>query len=268
MSSEKRVVGLLFADIVGFSKAGNDKLLGDVQQHLKSFCDVQVSLEKCLYRNTWGDALLLVCSDPNDALEYAVQLRDWFKNRNWSRIGLPNSIHIRIGLHSERVTIISVGNEVTDVSGKHVNLAARIEPIVPEDTIYCTEPFYVLAREESDSFVRFKDLGERELAKSFGSMRLYEVTMGMEQTVVKNQPTDIPFSVSIPKVRKEFSDSEKDYFLEKGFDFIRDYIQKAAKVLEEIDPDIKSQVKTILNGKITCEVFIKGKSKESCQIWM
>lgn len=72
MNTEKRIVSLLFADIVGFSKVGDDKLLGEVQQHLKSFCDLQVSLEKSLYKNTWGDSLLLVCGDPNNALEYAV----------------------------------------------------------------------------------------------------------------------------------------------------------------------------------------------------
>lgn len=86
MSSEKRIVSLLFADIAGFSKTADDQLLGEVQQHLKSFIATQVSHEKCLYMNTWGDALLLVFHSSAKCWTTVWTFQPW---RLWQGIAMP-----------------------------------------------------------------------------------------------------------------------------------------------------------------------------------
>jgi hypothetical protein len=149
-----------------------------------------------------------------------------------------------------------------------VNLAARIEPIVSPGCIFCSEAFYILVREEAAGFVQFKDLGVRELAKAFGSMKLFEINTTSEAAKEITPKPQETFGASLPRIRKEYTDAEKDDYLEKGFSFICDYISKAAKLLEENDPDVKAQVKMSSSGKFVGEVFVRGKSKAKCQIWL
>ena len=147
MSIEPRFAAILFADIAGFSKSKEERLLSQVQSILNDFSDSQVDKSKCFHKKTWGDALVLACHDPNDTLEYALLLRDRIRNHNWRRQGFSQHLSIRIGLHSGLVSIMTDGVNVRDISGTQVNLAARIEPIVPPDAIFCSEAFYVLVKD-------------------------------------------------------------------------------------------------------------------------
>ena len=149
-----------------------------------------------------------------------------------------------------------------------MNLAARIEPTALPDSILCSEAFYLLVKEQSVGFVEFKDLGERPLAKDFGTARLFEVVRGAETGAVKELVSRKAFGVSIPKVKKEFTDVEKDHFLEEGFKHICEYIQTAGKILEQEDKDIQFKSKVVSEEKLICEVFVKGNSKGKCQIWI
>lgn len=266
--SATQVAGILFADIVGFSKLKDDKQVLEVQTHLSDFVEKHTTPTNRFFKNTWGDAVVLASSDPSDSLGHAIRLRDWFKNRNWRRSGITEAIQIRIGLHSERLTVLSENGIITNICGKHVSSAARIEPIVPPGRIYCSESFYVLVRQEASGFVTFVDLGDKELAKSFGQMRLYEISAtsgAQEPAVATNEPA---FGFSIPKVRKEFSDSEKADFLEKGFDHVCDYILKVAVALPGVDSDLEAKARKIAGNKLIVEVFVKGKLKAKGQFWM
>jgi len=263
-----QVCGILFSDVVSSSSSQDDRIISEIQGHLQNFVKKQVSAEKCIFHNTWGDGLVIICNDPNDCLEYAVNLRDWYKNRNWMRLGMSQAVSVRTGLHTEKLTVNKDGDSVTSVFGKHVVLTARIEPIVPPGQIYCTETFYLHVRDESDRYVGFKDIGVRELAKSFGGMKLYQVMAGEEKTPEPTKPDSTPFSVTIPRIRKEFSDAEKKEFLEMGFKHICDYFLKASQRLQESDNDLEIQTKMNSTTKLISEVFVKGSKGASCQIWL
>ena len=268
MSIEPRFAAILFADIVGFSKSKEERLLSQVQSILNDFSDSQVDQSKCFHKKTWGDALVLACHDPNDALEYALLLRDRIRNHNWRRQGFSEHLSIRIGLHSGLVSIMTDGANVQDISGTQVNLAARIEPIVPPDAIYCSETFYVLVKDTTIGYADFKDLGVKQLAKDFGAVRLYEVRKATEESTTQEPAKEEAFGVSIPKVRKDFTDVEKDNFLEEAFKYISQYMQKAGKVLEQEDKDVQFKSKVVSEEKLVCEVFVKGYTKGTCQIWL
>lgn len=268
MPSDTQVAGILFADVVNSSAGKNDQQIVEVQRYLQEFVDNQVTSETCLFKNTWGDGVILACADPHDALEYSLKLRAWFKNRNWTRAGFPAPLQVRVGLHSERIHLEKKGGTVSGVSGKHIVLTARIEPIVPPGHIYCTETFYLLVREETEGFIRFNDLGSRQLAKSFASSRLYEVLEGNEVAIEPTRPQEQPFGATIPRIRKEFTDAEKERFLEDGFRSLCDYFEKASKLLEESDRDLQVKTKHVSETKLTVEAFVKGASRARCQIWL
>jgi class 3 adenylate cyclase len=261
------VTGILFADVVGSSLSKDDRQIVEVQKYLQEFVN-NVSEETCLYKNTWGDGVVLACADPNDALEHALKLRAWFKNKNWRRAGFSQPLEVRIGLHAERVHLEQKAGKVSGIAGKQIVLTARIEPIVPSGRIYCTETFYLLVKDEVQGFTMFKDLGNQQLAKSFAISRLYEV-LDQKEDLVSKEPTEQPaFGVALPKVKKDFSDSEKDDFLEYGYRHIRDYFIKASKVLQDSDKDLEVKIKLTSDTKLTVEVFVKGKSRARCQVWM
>jgi class 3 adenylate cyclase len=256
----------MFADVVGSSASKDDGQIVEVQKYLQEFVD-NVPEETCLYKNTWGDGVVLACADPNDALEHALKLRAWFNNKNWRRAGFSQPLEVRIGLHAERVHMENKAGKVSGIAGKHIVLTARIEPIVPPGMIYCTETFYLFVKDEVQGFTKFRDLGNQQLAKSFAVSRLYEV-LNQKGDVGPTASAERPvFGVTLPKIRKEFSDSEKDAFLETGYQHIRDYFTKASKVLQDSDKDLEVKTKLTSGTKLTVEVFVKGKSRARCQIW-
>ena len=118
--SSTQVSGILFADVVGSSSGKDDRQIVEVQRYLQEFVDKHVSEETCLYKNTWGDGVVLACADPNDALEYALRLRAWFKIRNWRRVGFAQPLEVRIGLHADRVHL-----ERGIFTSRHLMNAAR-----------------------------------------------------------------------------------------------------------------------------------------------
>ena len=268
MPDTVQVCGILFSDVVRSSASKNDIIISEIQGHLQDFVKKHISSDKCIYYNTWGDGLMIVCNDPNDCLEYALEFRDWYKNRNWMRLGIPEPIKVRTGLHAERLIIKKDGNKITSVSGKHVVLTARIEPIVPAGEIYCTETFYLHVKEDSSGFIGFNDIGSMKLAKSFGEMRLYQIMDKGESFSKTDRADSILFGVTIPKIRKEFKDSDKNDFLESGFEYICEYFLKASQRLQESDKDLKVETKMASPTKLTSEVFVKRNKGASCQIWL
>ncbi|MDD5171108.1 MAG: hypothetical protein PHN75_19990 [Syntrophales bacterium] len=268
MPKDIQVSGIMFADVVNSSPGKQDQQTVSVQPYLEEFLDKKVSADACLFRNAWGDGVLLACGDPNDALEYALKLRAWFKVHNWKRDGFAAPLDVRAGLHAERILLEKKGGKVSGCSGKHIVLKPRMEPIVPGGCIYCTEIFYLLVKDEIYDFIQFRDLGARQLAKSFPTARLFEVFT--KSDAGHNQPPAEPPSsgAAIPTVQKEFTDAEIDGFLEDGFRYICDYFKKASRVLQESDKDLEVRTKMISETILTAEVFVEGTSRARCRIWL
>jgi class 3 adenylate cyclase len=93
-----------------------------------------------VFRNTWGDAILLVFRDLRGAAEYALALRDMVRATDWQERGLPRDLAIRIGLHAGPVYYARepVAGRL-NFFGTHVNQAARIEPGAPGECELCGE---------------------------------------------------------------------------------------------------------------------------------
>src|SRR4051812_30105255 len=119
MLTDKRVVALLFSDLKGFGKIGDDELykkLLEIIQH-----DVKEKLltpENHFFINSWGDAFFICSYTPVALAEIALDMRDRVRNRDWSKYGLSNELAVRIGLHTQVVTIQydADGHTVKDIS--------------------------------------------------------------------------------------------------------------------------------------------------------
>ena len=168
---------MLFGDVVGFSKLGEEaapsffvEFLGQVAQVIES-SDPQP--ETC---NTWGDGLYIVFADVIPAARFALQLRDMVVNKDWSTVGLPVDTNIRLGMHAGPVYgAIDPIIERYNYFGSHVNRAARIEPITTPGSIFLTEQTASLLAASGDGEFECDYLGVMDLAKKYGSGALYRL---------------------------------------------------------------------------------------------
>ena len=142
-----RVVAILFADAVGFSKLTEAEVPHFVQHFLGAIAKLSNRFaDSIMAKNTWGDGLYFVFSDVDLAGNFALQLADLVTKQNWEEKGLPRGLNLRIALHAGPVYEFDdpiTGNR--SYSGTHVSRAARIEPIAPPSQVYASEAFAALS---------------------------------------------------------------------------------------------------------------------------
>jgi class 3 adenylate cyclase len=175
MGFDARVVGLLFADVAGFSKLTEEQIPPFVRQYLGKVAEVlSEAAEQPLLSNTWGDGLYLVFPGVRETGRFALRLSDALHAVDWTQYGLPATLALRIAVHAGPVYACT--DPVTgrlNFLGAHVALAARIEPITPPGAVYGSGAFAALAKSyQIDDFV-CTYVGQTPLAKAYGTFPMY-----------------------------------------------------------------------------------------------
>lgn len=140
--------------------------------------------------NSWGDGIVAVFDHAEDAAECGLKLRDLMATQNWSRLGLPNSLAIRVGLHAAPIyTGYDPIRKADGLVGSQINLAARIEPVVTPGHVFATSTFVALLSRQPDSRISSDPLGKRELAKGWGVEDLFNMRWSREPVMAPLEPT-------------------------------------------------------------------------------
>jgi class 3 adenylate cyclase len=172
-----RIVAILFADAVGFSKLSEAEVPLFVQHFLGAISKLSKKFAKSiLTRNTWGDGLYFVFSDVDLAGQFGLALANLAANTNWKEHGLPSDISLRIGLHAGPA--YEFNDPITgdrSYSGTHVSRAARIEPITPRGQVYASEAFAALAAAHGAKKFTCDYVGQTPMAKGYGTLPTYHV---------------------------------------------------------------------------------------------
>lgn len=176
---KRSIKALLFADVKAYSKMSERECLAfcrtfhsGVQREVLSRYD-----ELIVRKNTWGDALHVVMDDLVAAAHLALDLRDWVAAQKWE--GLSKPPQIRIGLHAgvvEQVPDPIAGEGRFNYVGRNTSRAARIEPITYEGQVFASQVFAALFAIEGDGDVMCEYVGERELPKGAGKIKVYQVS--------------------------------------------------------------------------------------------
>ncbi len=176
-SISRNIKTMLFADVVGFSKLGEEEAPSFFVNFLEEIAHIIHShTVPPTFCNTWGDGIFLVYDEIEDAADIALYIRDKVKQKNWQDVGLPPETNIRIGLHTGPVysatdPIIKQQN----FYGTHVNRAARIEPITTPGSVFISEQAAsILTLKNSDEFI-CGYLGSLDLAKKYGTGVIYRL---------------------------------------------------------------------------------------------
>ena len=172
---EARIVGLLFADVVGFSKLAEEQIplfieryMGEVGRVLARFQDQPI------LSNTWGDGLYFVFDRVPEAGAFALHLSEQLRAIDWTTQGLPGSLGIRIAVHAgPAYACIDPVTGRQNYLGAHVSLAARIEPVTPPGMVYGSGAFAALAKSENAGSFACTYVGPTPLAKGAGTIPMY-----------------------------------------------------------------------------------------------
>jgi class 3 adenylate cyclase len=172
-----RIVAMLFADAVGFSKLAEPEVPRFVQHFLGAIAQLSETFsESIMARNTWGDGLYFVFSDVDLAGKFALQLADLVATTKWDEKGLPADLSLRIALHAGPV--YEFDDPITGsrtYGGTHVSRAARIEPITPRGQVYASEAFAALSAAQRTRNFTCDYVGQTPMAKGYGTWPVYHV---------------------------------------------------------------------------------------------
>lgn len=70
------------------------------------------------------------------------------------------------------------------------------------------------------------------------------------------------------RVKKQFTDHEKDEFLDEAFEYIANYFEGSLAELEKRYPEIRTRFKRIDSNHFTAAIYASGNLLSSCRIWM
>ncbi len=176
MTRQKQTLTVLFLDVKGYSGLKTDHQFGIFFDQVLPKMAGKLNPCQPFYVNSWGDAIVAAFADPLEAARAALDLRDLFRNTNWQAIGLPNDLAARICLHSGAIfTGRDPIQRRNGLAGHNVNLAARIEPVVTPNEVWMTDSVATLLQNPPNNKICWDDLGDRPLAKMWGSCKLYRL---------------------------------------------------------------------------------------------
>lgn len=170
---------LIFADILGFS-ALKERLLPVFWETVMTAIGVVAERhrEVVFERNTWGDAVLLVCSDASSAARICIEVQRELHGVDARRFGRDEPPAMRIGAHYGPVFTgwDPIAQKATHY-GRALSKAARIEPITPPGGVYVSEPFAAILLLETGDEYACTYVGTVPLAKGYGDFRMYNLTL-------------------------------------------------------------------------------------------
>lgn len=91
-----------------------------------------------------------------------------------------------------------------------------------------------------------------------------------KSTPVENSGTQqaTDFKVPLPKIKRKFTQRDKDVFLKDSFTWMKTYFQKALSKLENEYREIETELTEIHTFKFICKIYLQGERVKQCKIWL
>jgi hypothetical protein len=112
-------------------------------------------------------------------------------------------------------------------------------------------------------YINLADSSEDEIV----SLILEKLDRGTDDSALAPQSSR-PFKITMPKIKKTFTQREKDVFAREAFETISEYFQQALKQLETHDADVQTEFDPVHRSKFLSHVYVKGEPLNRCKIWL
>lgn len=175
----REIRSMLFADVASFSKMKEEL----APEFFRKFPDAVAKVLKkagkdVLLVNTWGDGIFGVFKRVQDCASFALDLVAGVRGAlDWEEMGFPDANPIRVGLHAGPVFELSEDPILRrrNFFGRHVNRAARIEPVTMPGSAFASEQFAALLTMAAPDDFRVEEIGVQQLPKKSGVVALYRI---------------------------------------------------------------------------------------------
>ena len=179
MSETRKLVAILVADVVGYSRlagADEDRTLSRLRGLRSDLIDPTIAVHHGRVVKRTGDGSIIEFRSVVDAVRCAIEVQNGLIERN---AGLPpeRRIEFRVGIHVGDVVEESDG----DLMGDGVNIAARLEGICEPGGICLSEDAYRQVKSRLE--LRVADLGPQTLKNIAEPVRAYLLRQGAPASV-------------------------------------------------------------------------------------
>src|SRR5271166_911023 len=221
MAESRKLVAILAADVVGFSRlagADEDRTLARLRALRSDLIDPTIAVHNGRVVKRTGDGALVEFRSVVDAVRCAIEIQNAMAERN---AGVPDDRRIvfRIGVHLGDVVEEADG----DLMGDGVNIAARLEGVAEPGAICLSEDAYRQVRARLD--LAISDLGATQLKNIAEPVRIFSLQVGLPaqakpsaaETPSAGKPTAHPPLLEKPSIavlafQNMSGDPEQEYF--------------------------------------------------------
>ena len=212
---ERRLVAILAADVVGYSRlirADEEGTLQTLSAHRKVI-DSLVAAHRGRIFGSAGDSVIVEFASPVEAVRCAAEIQQEFGKRHADVPG-HRRMEFRIGVNLGDVVV-----EGDDLLGDGVNVAARLQEQADPGGIYVSDDIHRHVEGKID--VSFTDLGDQSLKNIDAPVRVHRVEMldaglGGAPAVSENLSLPDKPSIAVLPFDNMSGDAEQE-FLADGF---------------------------------------------------
>ncbi len=189
----------------------------------------------------WGDSVIQKVNEGLQISRYViVVLSESFLSKNYPQKELNSALHIEASTGEVQVLPLLVGTEA---------IKKRIR-----------EAFPILGDKKYESW----NSDAQQIVESLRS-RLSDKTIPAKPD---EKDHDTSFEIPMPKIKRKFTQLDKDRFAKKTFETIKLYFQSALKKIKKSEPEIESDYTEITNLSFIAKIYLYGDVKCQCKIWL
>jgi len=213
MGESRKIVAILAADVVGFSRltsVDEDRTLARLRTLRSDLIDPVINVYRGRVFKRTGDGALVEFRSVVEAVRCAIEIQTGMAERN---LGVPadRAIEFRMGVHLGDVVEEADG----DLMGDGVNIAARLEGVAQPGGVCLSEDAYRQVKARLDLSVN--DLGATALKNIAEPVRIFSLQVGTQvdaRPPVAHEHSSIPDRASIAALpfQNMSGDAEYDYF--------------------------------------------------------
>jgi hypothetical protein len=163
--------------------------------------------------------------------------------------------------------------EMKEAMRRHENSECAVIPVVLRPCDWHDTPFgkLIAVPRDGKAVIKFSSYDEAFLEITNEIKRVVErisKTKEPVQEVAREETRPTSPRSSNLRIKKGFSDHEKDKFLDDAFDYIANYFEASLQELKKRNPQIEYRFKRVDSQTFTASLYIDGKSRSECMIYL
>lgn len=207
------------------------------------------------------------------------------------RIGAGKDIHGQISEHLESAEIVLLlvspyflasdycyDVEMNRALERHANGKARVIPVIIHPCDWQPTPFGHLRATPPDGkpVSKFPNIHDAFLAVTndirAAVQELKNASPGTARPPAVAQPVIPAARILEPRssnlrIKRPFTDRERDKFLEDSFDFIANFFENSLSELQSRYQEVETSFRRVDANRFTAAIYVNGEKQNSCRIW-